>query len=224
MASPMSAAERTIKFVALGNLLTAGYQLAGAGMLFRCNSNAALKAKGLCGRGRQRRRVRRHQLRRPGPARLVGAGRHRRGDPRARRQRHAARRRSQGHAGGACRNCAPPQGAQYRGAVVRDAGRADFGAGLCAGVRRDLSRACRGERRSRSIHSFWTVSSPIASSTSATACIRPAKASPELSPAFCRRSRPCWPGFVQSPRRQLCDSESRQLGLGGRYGVRAPPQ
>ena len=49
-------------------------------------------------RDRQRGRLRRHGDRRPGAARLVGAGGHRCRDPRTRRQRHAARHRPGGHA------------------------------------------------------------------------------------------------------------------------------
>ena len=40
----------------------------------------------------------------------------------------------------------PPEGSSYRGAVVRDAGGAEFGRGLWSRVRCDLSGACRGER------------------------------------------------------------------------------
>ena len=177
---PASAAERTIKVVALGDSLTAGYQLHGQ----RGVPGAARKGaqgQGARGRGRQRRRVRRHQLRRARPARLVGAGRHRCGDPRARRQRHAARHRSQDHARGAGRDRPPPEGAPHRGAVVRDAGRAESRAGLSCGRSTRSIRSSPRRTSCCSIRSSWTASWAIPSSTSATACIRPAKASPRSS-------------------------------------------
>ena len=46
MTDPASAAERTIKVVALGDLLTAGYQLPGTAA-FPAQLERALKAKGL---------------------------------------------------------------------------------------------------------------------------------------------------------------------------------
>ena len=94
MAAPPS---RPIKIVALGDSLTAGYQLP-ASAAFPAQLEAALQGQGARGRDRQCRRLRRHQLGRARAARLVGAGGHRCGDPGARRQRHAARHRSQGHA------------------------------------------------------------------------------------------------------------------------------
>ena len=95
------AAERPVKIVALGDSLTAGLPAAGRARRSRRSSRRALKAKGLA-----------VEVANAGvsgdtasgglaAARLVGAGRHRRGDRRARRQRHAARRRSQGDARGA---------------------------------------------------------------------------------------------------------------------------
>ena len=123
-AATAGAAERPIKIVALGDSLTAGYQLpAERGVPGAARTGA--QGQGARGRDRQCRRLRRYQLRRAGAARLVGAGRHRRGDPRARRQRHAARHRSQGHARGAGRDRPPPEGAPHRGAAVRHAGGAE---------------------------------------------------------------------------------------------------
>ncbi len=77
--------------------------------------------QGARGRNQQCRRLRRHRIRRPGAARLVGAGGHRRGHPRTRRQRHAARHQPGGHARGARRDPAPPDRAPHRGPVVRHA-------------------------------------------------------------------------------------------------------
>ena len=53
----------------------------------------------------------------------------------------------------------PAEGARHRGAAVRHAGAAESGAGLCARVRRDLSRACRQQRSWCSIRSSSTASS-----------------------------------------------------------------
>ena len=95
-----------MKLVALGDSLTAGYNLPAAAA-FPAVLEAALKARGHDGRDRECRRLGRHRERRARPARLVGAGRHGRRHPRTRRQRHAARHRSRRHPDGARRrSCA----------------------------------------------------------------------------------------------------------------------
>ena len=162
-----------IKIVALGDSLTAGYQLRGSAALPGAARTGA-EGQGPRRRGRQRRRLRRHHLRRPGAARLVGAGGHRRGDPRTRRQRHAARRRSQGHARGAGGNRTPPEGAPHRGAAVRHAGRAEFGRGLWSARSMRSIRSLPRRTISCSIRFSWMASWPIPSSIRATACIRQA--------------------------------------------------
>ena len=189
--APASAAERTIKVVALGDSLTAGYQLPGSAA-FPVQLEQALKAKGLAvevaNAGVS------GDTSSGGLARLdwsvpdgtdavileLGANDMLRGiDPKVTREALAeiVRRLKARHIEVLlCGMRAAP----------------NFGRGLWARVRCDLSGACRGERSRCSTRSFWTASWPIPSSTSATACIRPAKAWRRSSPAFCRRSRPCW--------------------------------
>ena len=80
-----AAAGRPVKIVALGDSLTAGFGLP-AQAAFPARLAQALKAKGIAATDRQCRRLRRYRLGRARPARLVGAGGNRRGDPRTRRQ------------------------------------------------------------------------------------------------------------------------------------------
>ena len=144
--SPGWPARRTrpngpIKMVALGDSLTAGFQLTGRAA-FPAQLERALKAKGLAVEIANAGVGGRHRS--GGLARLdwsvptgtdavileLGANDMLRGiDPKITR---AALER----------NRPPPEGAQYRGAAVRHAGCAEFRAGLCARVRCDLSGAC----------------------------------------------------------------------------------
>ena len=170
-----NAAERTIKVVALGDSLTAGFQLRGSAA-FPVQLEQALKAKGLAvevaNAGVS------GDTTTGGLARLdwsvpegtdavileLGANDMLRGvDPKVPREALG-------------RNRASPEGPPYRGAVVRDAGGAELGRGLWPRVRCDLSGAWPRRTTCCSIRSFWTGSWAIPSSTSATACIRPAKA------------------------------------------------
>ena len=160
---------------------------------FPARLEKALTRQGPCGRDRQCRGFRRHRLRRPCPARLVGAGGDRRGHRRARRQRHAARRRSEGHAQGAggdraaadraahCRCCSPACGRRPISATdyVRD-----FEAiypDLASELRPAALSLLPRRRRRRTPGSI-----------SATGCIRPPPASTGSSRASCPRPRSWW--------------------------------
>ena len=79
--------------------------------------------------------------------------------------------------------------AQHPRAPVRHAGAAQPGRRLRARLRPDLSRARQDLRGGCSIRSSSTASQPMQSSTSATACIRPPPASMSLSRKSCPRSR-----------------------------------
>ena len=184
-----SAAERTIKVVALGDSLTAGFRLRGSAA-FPVQLEQALKAKGLAvevaNAGVS------GDTASGGLARLdwsvpdgtdavileLGANDMLRGiDPKVTREaleeivRRLKARRIEVLLCGM--RAAPNLGADYG-----------------ARVRSDLSGAAP-----RTIWFFIRFSSmalsPIRSSTSATACIRPAQALRGSSPASCRRSRPC---------------------------------
>ena len=129
-AAAQAQAAKPVKMVVLGDSLSAGLGLAGR----RGVSGAAAKSlESQRDRGRhdQCRGVRRHHLRRPRPARLVGPGRHRSGDPRTRRQRCAARHRSQGHPRRADGHSDAAEGAQDRGPAVRHARAAELRRRLC---------------------------------------------------------------------------------------------
>ena len=191
MANPASAAERTIKVVALGDSLTAGYQLPGSAA-FPVQLERALKAKGLAvevaNAGVS------GDTSSGGLARLdwsvpegtdavileLGANDMLRGvDPKVTREALAeiVRRLKARHIEVLLcgMRAAPNLGPDYVRAFDRDL------SGACRGERSPALSVLSGRRRGRS-----------QAQSSATACIRPAKASPGSSPAFCRRSRPCW--------------------------------
>ena len=166
-----AAAERPVRIVVLGDSLSAGFGLAAPDAL-PAKLERALKAKGIAVAIENAGVSGDTAGRRPCAARLVGRRRHRRGDPRARRQRCAARHRPEGDARGARSHHPAAEGAAHRGAARRHAGAAQFRAGLCAGVRRDLSGA-RGRARPHplSLHSRGVAGDRR--STRPTASIRP---------------------------------------------------
>ena len=170
----VGAARRApVKIVALGDSLTAGYRPARQRRVSGPARKQPLPAKGIAVGDRECRRLRRYRRGRSRPARLVGAGGHRRGDRRTRRQRHAARHRPDGDARRARHHPAPPDGAPYRGAALRHAARrANLGRRLRATRSTRSIRSSRRNTTRSSIRSSSTASPPTAQAQpGATACI-----------------------------------------------------
>ena len=152
-------------------------------------ARAGAQGQGPGGRGRQCRGLRRHRLRRPRAARLVGAGGDRRRHPRARRQRHVAGDRSQGHAGGARGDRAAARRAADRRAHRRHAGRRPIWAPTTAATSRRSIPTLRPRTACCSILSSSTASPPTPGSISAMERIPTPPASMPSSSASCPRSR-----------------------------------